>query len=193
MADKIKLADGAGGQLMDKLIKQKILNYFGKTSAEIPLSMLDDSAVIDDIVFTTDSHTVQPIIFPGGDLGPLAVAGTINDVSVMGAKPIALSSGIPIVHNYESGYEEIFKPIENYNFFKTTSEAWYITTNLLGKNQSELHEIGLRIRRFALDRLTMKKNIKYMVDVLRSYKLGQQEGNTIEISVNPWGVIPQLT
>jgi hydrogenase expression/formation protein HypE len=95
MADKIKLADGAGGQLMDKLIKQKILKYFGKmsTSAEIPLSMLDDSAVIDDIVFTTDSHTVQPIIFPGGDLGSLAVAGTVNDVSVMGAKPIALSSG----------------------------------------------------------------------------------------------------
>jgi len=95
MADKIKLADGAGGQLMDKLIKQRILKYFGKTStsAEIPLSMLDDSAVIDDIVFTTDSHTVQPIIFPGGDLGSLAVAGTINDVSVMGAKPIALSAG----------------------------------------------------------------------------------------------------
>jgi hydrogenase expression/formation protein HypE len=95
MADRIKLADGAGGQLMDKLIKQKILKYFGKTStsAEIPLSMLDDSAVIDDIVFTTDSHTVQPIIFPGGDLGSLAVAGTVNDVSVMGAKPIALSSG----------------------------------------------------------------------------------------------------
>jgi hydrogenase expression/formation protein HypE len=95
MADKIKLADGAGGQLMDKLIKEKILKYFGKasSSAEIPLSMLDDSAVIDDIVFTTDSHTVQPIIFPGGDLGSLAVAGTVNDVSVMGAKPIALSAG----------------------------------------------------------------------------------------------------
>jgi len=98
MADKIKLADGAGGQLMDKLIKQKILKYFEKlsTSAEIPLSMLDDSAVIDDIVFTTDSHTVQPIIFPGGDLGSLAVAGTVNDVSVMGAKPIALSAGFII-------------------------------------------------------------------------------------------------
>jgi hydrogenase expression/formation protein HypE len=58
--------------------------------------MLDDSAVIDDIVFSTDSHTVQPIIFPGGDLGSLAVAGTINDVSVMGAKPIALSAGFII-------------------------------------------------------------------------------------------------
>jgi len=95
MADKIKLAQGAGGELMDKLIKEKILEYFKTENAdvEIPLSVLDDSAVVDDIVFTTDSHTVQPVIFPGGDLGSLAVAGTINDVSVMGAKPIALSAG----------------------------------------------------------------------------------------------------
>ncbi|MCK4365797.1 MAG: hydrogenase expression/formation protein HypE [Thermoplasmatales archaeon] len=94
MAERVTLAQGAGGEMMDKLIKEKILKYFVKESnAEIPLSMLDDSAVIDDIVFSTDSHTVSPIIFPGGDLGSLAVAGTINDVSVMGAKPIALSAG----------------------------------------------------------------------------------------------------
>ena len=98
MSDKIKLAQGAGGQMMDRLIKEKILKYFEKLSetAEIPLSMLDDSAVIDDIVFSTDSHTVQPIIFPGGDLGSLAVAGTINDIAVMGAKPVALSAGFII-------------------------------------------------------------------------------------------------
>jgi len=98
MREKIKLAQGAGGQLMDRLIKEKILKYFEKESnlAEIPLSMLDDSAVIDDIVFTTDSHTIQPIIFPGGNLGSLAVAGTVNDISVMGAKPIALSAGFII-------------------------------------------------------------------------------------------------
>jgi len=95
MTEKIRLAQGAGGQLMDKLIKEKILKYFSKNQgkAEISLAMLDDSAVIDDIVFTTDSHTVHPIIFPGGNLGSLAVAGTINDISVMGAKPIALSAG----------------------------------------------------------------------------------------------------
>ncbi len=98
MVEKIKLAQGAGGELMDKLIKENILKYFEKESKsiEVTLSMLDDSAVVDDIVFSTDSHTVQPIIFPGGDLGSLAVAGTINDVSVMGAKPIALSAGFII-------------------------------------------------------------------------------------------------
>jgi len=98
MADKIKVAQGAGGEMMDKLIKQNILKYFGKETqvGEVSLSMLDDSAVIDDIVFSTDSHTVQPIIFPGGDLGSLAVAGTVNDIAVMGAKPIGLSAGFII-------------------------------------------------------------------------------------------------
>ena len=110
MADKIKLAHGAGGEQMDRLIKEKILKYFKTTfkDVEVPLSSLDDSAVVDDIVFTTDSHTVQPLIFPGGDLGSLAVAGTVNDISVMGAKPLALSTGFIV----EEGLSfEIFEKI----------------------------------------------------------------------------------
>ena len=112
MSEKIKIAQGAGGEMMDKLIKEKILKYFKTESknVEIPLSFLDDSAVIDDIVFTTDSHTVQPIIFPGGDLGSLAVAGTINDVAVMGAKPIALSTGFIVEEGLSSEtFEKIVK------------------------------------------------------------------------------------
>lgn len=97
MIENIQLAQGAGGELMDNLIKKSIIKHFIKDgSAEVSLSELDDAAVIDDIVFSTDSHTVKPIIFPGGNLGSLAVAGTINDIAVMGAKPIALSSGFII-------------------------------------------------------------------------------------------------
>lgn len=121
MTDKIKLAQGAGGEMMDKLIKKQILKYFDKKSksTEIPLSMLDDSAVIDDIVFSTDSHTISPIIFPGGDLGSLSVAGTINDISVMGAKPIALSAGFII----EEGLPlEIFQTIVK-SMGKTANDA----------------------------------------------------------------------
>jgi len=121
MVDKIKLAHGAGGEQMDRLIKEKILKYF-KTSSEnveIPLTFLDDSAVVDDIVFTTDSHTVQPLIFPGGDLGSLAIAGTVNDISVMGAKPLALSAGFII----EEGLSfEIFEEIIN-SMGKTAQSA----------------------------------------------------------------------
>lgn len=121
MADKIKLAQGAGGEQMDKLVKEKILKYFGKETkkGEVNLSMLDDSAVIDDIVFSTDSHTVTPIIFPGGDLGSLAVAGTVNDISVMGAKPIALSLGFIIEEGLSLDvFETIVKSIS-----KTSKKA----------------------------------------------------------------------
>ncbi len=111
MPEKIKLAHGAGGELMDSLIKKNILKYFVKQknpSVEVSLDMLDDAAVIDDVVFSTDSHTVSPLIFPGGDIGSLSVCGTINDVSVLGAKPIALSAGFII----EEGFSiEIFEKI----------------------------------------------------------------------------------
>jgi len=111
MVDKIKVAQGAGGELMDTLIREKILKYFGNTeSVEISLSMLDDSAVIDDIVFSTDSHTVQPLIFPGGDIGSLAVCGTVNDVSMLGAKPIALSAGFIVEEGLQTKtFEKIVK------------------------------------------------------------------------------------
>ena len=94
MVEKISLAQGAGGELMDQFIKRVFVRYFKKQSgAEVSLHDLDDAAVIDDIVFSTDSHTVQPLVFPGGDIGSLAVCGTINDVAVLGARPIALSAG----------------------------------------------------------------------------------------------------
>jgi len=111
MIEKIKLSQGAGGELMDKLIKDKILKYFiTESGAEVSLSMLDDAAVIDDIVFSTDSHTVQPIIFPGGDIGSLAVSGTINDIAVMGARPLALSTGFIIEEGFSiETFEKIVK------------------------------------------------------------------------------------
>lgn len=109
---RITLSQGAGGEHMDSLIKESILRHFtfDQDKSTIPLSMLDDSAVIDDIVFSTDSHTVKPIQFPGGDLGKLAVAGTVNDIAVMGATPIALSAGFIIEEGLlHKTYDEIVK------------------------------------------------------------------------------------
>jgi hydrogenase expression/formation protein HypE len=101
MNERIILAHGAGGECMDVFIKHSILKYFYTDEVcEVPLDMLDDSAVIDDIVFSTDSHTVHPLIFPGGDIGLLAVAGTVNDISVMGATPLALSAGFIIEEGF---------------------------------------------------------------------------------------------
>jgi len=83
---------GAGGTVMHDLVKNYIVKYFGGTSRfEVPLEALDDAAVADGIVLKSDSHAVKPIFFPGGDIGRLAVSGTVNDIAVLGAEPYALT------------------------------------------------------------------------------------------------------
>jgi hydrogenase expression/formation protein HypE len=87
---------GAGGTVMHNLVKNYILKYFGGTknaSFEVSLEALDDAAVVGDIVLKSDSHAVKPIFFPGGDIGRLAVSGTVNDIAVLGAEPYALACG----------------------------------------------------------------------------------------------------
>jgi hydrogenase expression/formation protein HypE len=79
---------------MSDLIKNHVLKHLGGSSAEVPLEALDDSAVVDNIVLKSDSHAVKPLFFPGGDIGRLAVAGTVNDISMIGAEPIALTCGM---------------------------------------------------------------------------------------------------
>lgn len=110
MKGRVELPQGAGGSETASLIKKYILPNFHQPDMEVPLDALDDAAVVNGIVFTTDSHTVKPIFFPGGDIGMLAVAGTINDVAVMGAKPIALSAGFVIEEGFEmDSLEKIIK------------------------------------------------------------------------------------
>lgn len=90
----VTMAHGAGGAVMSKLIETFILPYFGGSKAEVGLEFLDDAAVVDGIVVKSDSHVVKPIFFPGGDIGRLAVAGTVNDIAVLGADPFALACGL---------------------------------------------------------------------------------------------------
>ncbi len=91
----IMLGHGSGGRLSAELIERLILPAFRNPALEA----LDDQAVLDlggggRLAFTTDSFVVTPIFFPGGDIGQLAVNGTINDLAMGGARPIALSLGI---------------------------------------------------------------------------------------------------
>jgi len=88
---KVVMNHGAGGEMMQEFLSGHIFPHFPKITADVPLDSMDDSAVVDGIVFTTDGHTVKPLFFPGGDIGSLSVAGTVNDISVMGARPLALS------------------------------------------------------------------------------------------------------
>ena len=98
--DKISMNHGAGGEVMANLISSAVLDNITKKSVNggISLDALDDGATIPigdyEIVVTTDGHTIDPLFFPGGDIGRISAAGTINDVSVMGAKPLAISNAI---------------------------------------------------------------------------------------------------
>ncbi|HID91277.1 TPA: hydrogenase expression/formation protein HypE, partial [Candidatus Bathyarchaeota archaeon] len=106
MDDVITLAHGAGGTVMGKLIKETILpSFFLRRALEgIGLDDLDDGASLKlrdhEIVVSLDSHTVSPLFFPGGDIGRLALAGTVNDVAVMGAKPIAVLDAVIVEEGF---------------------------------------------------------------------------------------------
>jgi hydrogenase expression/formation protein HypE len=101
--DVILLAHGSGGGLSHDLVERLFVRYFDNPT----LLTLDDSAVVAvsggaspdfafRLAFSTDSYVVSPLFFPGGDIGKLAVCGTVNDVSMSGAQPLWLSAGFII-------------------------------------------------------------------------------------------------
>jgi hydrogenase expression/formation protein HypE len=101
MEDKVLLAHGSGGRLSHELVNRCLVSKLDNTW----LNRMDDSAVLEcygRLAFTTDSYVVTPRFFPGGDIGRLAVCGTVNDLSMMGACPLYLSlalileEGLPI-------------------------------------------------------------------------------------------------
>lgn len=96
----ITLAHGGGGKFTSQLIQQIFLPAFSNDK----LDMLHDGALLDiptsQIIFTTDSYVVQPAFFPGGDIGKLAVTGTLNDLAMCGAKPRYLSCSFIIEEGY---------------------------------------------------------------------------------------------
>lgn len=89
--DRITLAHGEGGRLMRRLIQQSVLPRLGNDA----LNSLGDAAILpaanSRLAMSTDSFVVSPLFFPGGDIGKLAVFGTVNDLAVSGAKPLAIS------------------------------------------------------------------------------------------------------
>ncbi len=99
--DRILLAHGGGGQLSDELIRHHILPRLRNDT----LAELADSAKLNltsgSVCFTTDSYVVKPLFFNGGDIGKLAVCGTINDLAVTGSVPVALSLSLIIEEGFE--------------------------------------------------------------------------------------------
>lgn len=94
--DLVTLADGSGGKATRRLVE----GLFVKELSNPLLDELGDAAVADGLAFTTDSFVVKPLFFPGGDIGELAVNGTVNDLAVAGAAPMWLSAGFVIEEGF---------------------------------------------------------------------------------------------
>jgi hydrogenase expression/formation protein HypE len=113
---KVSLMHGAGGEVMGELLRT-LTNVKNRNAGGIGLEALDDGAVIPigeyQVVFTTDSHIVRPLFFPGGDIGRLSICGTVNDLAMMGGRPLALSCGMVIEEGFAvSDLERIVRSMD---------------------------------------------------------------------------------
>ncbi|MDV0444693.1 Carbamoyl dehydratase HypE [Methanimicrococcus sp. At1] len=171
--NKISMEHGAGGQQMQSLIGNIILKNFTNTKAgSVGLEALDDGATIAfdrafiaenknaELVMTTDSHVVKPIFFPGGDIGKVAVCGAINDLAVMGARPLAVSSGmiIPegfsiadlekVVHSMNDALTEVGVPLitgDTKTVEGTALDSIMINIAAIGICDAPVRDCGLRL------------------------------------------------
>jgi hydrogenase expression/formation protein HypE len=94
--ERITMAHGAGGKATQTLIEGLLAPAFG-------IEELADAALLDEVALTTDSFVVKPLRFPGGSIGELAVNGTVNDLAMAGARPLALSLALILEEGLDSG------------------------------------------------------------------------------------------
>ncbi len=151
MNEKIILAHGSGCRATRDLINDVILKHLGNPE----LGELNDSALLDleskKAAFTTDSYTVNPLFFPGSDIGKLSVYGTVNDLSVMGARPRYLSLGFIIEEGLE--YDEFEKVVVSIKEAKNTAGVEIVTgdTKVVEKGKCDklfISTSGIGIREY---------------------------------------------
>lgn len=184
LSKKVSLEEGAGGEEMFQLLKESIFPYIENKGGEVDfgIKQLDDGAAVkltdnEYIVLTTDSHVVKPRFFPGGDLGKLAVAGTINDLAVMGADPIALSSGIVIEEGFDK--DELVKISESMGNTAEEAAVPIVTgdTKVMGKG--EIDGILINTSGFGIsNKLTPSSGLSFGDNIIVSGTIGDH-GMTI--------------
>ncbi len=107
MIKRIQLSHGAGGTIMNEMIRSVILANITKRKVEggAGLDEFDDGASIPfgdrEVVVSSDAHTVDPLFFPGGDIGKLSACGAVNDLAMMGAQPLAMTDTIVVEEGFE--------------------------------------------------------------------------------------------
>ncbi len=162
------MTHGAGGAVMARLIGNYVLPYLGGFEAEVGLEVLDDAAVVEGVVFKSDSHAVRPIFYPGGDIGRLAVAGTVNDLAVLGADPLALSCGFVLeeglaLDDLKRVLVSMQKTCNEAGVFVVTGDTKVVERGNLGGLVMNVSGIGRRSR-----------SLDHNLAVVRKYRRGFQ-------------------
>ena len=164
----IRLAHGAGGVLQEELIKFITKNIpYKKVNNGIGVEELDDGATIplmnydNEIVITADGHTIYPLFFPGGDLGTLSICGTVNDLLMMGAKPLALTSMVIIEEGFE--FNQLEKIVNSMNLMAKKANIAIIAGDTKVMPRGTLNEIIIATTGIGIK----NKNIKILDNGLK--------------------------
>ena len=201
---KVNLAHGAGGETMGELLRT-LTNVKNRNAGGIGLESLDDGAVIPvgdkNVVFTTDSHVVRPIFFPGGDIGRLAICGTVNDLAVMGGRPIALSCGMII----EEGFDiiDLERIVRSMDEALTESGAHLVTGDTKVVERGSLDKIAINTAGIGIaekvvrdngfqpgDRIIVTGTLGDHGFAVLTHREGFELGEQIRSDVSPvWGLV----
>src|SRR5271157_833360 len=123
--DHVLLGHGSGGKLSAELVQQVFLPEFSNPA----LARLDDQAILSvngcRLAFTTDSFVVKPLFFPGGDIGSLAVHGTVNDLAMGGARPLYLSAAFILEEGLP--FETLRRVVESFRNAAAAAQVEVVT------------------------------------------------------------------
>jgi len=132
LTKKILLAHGSGGKMGHDLVCESLVQRLSNPT----LDRMDDSAILEltgPIAFTTDSYVVSPIFFPGGDIGRLAVCGTVNDLAMSGSSPLCL--GLSLIIEEGLPFEDLDKVITSVQKAATEAGVKVVTGDTKVVNQ----------------------------------------------------------
>jgi len=185
----IEIAHGGGGKKTSELIQEirQILNWTGKWK-----NCEDDAAVFNlppgsrsprlgnNLLFTTDAFIVDPIFFPGGDIGKIAICGTINDLSVMGAKPLGISLSMVI----EEGFlkNDLMRIIKSISEISKMAGVPVVTGDTKVMERGKIDKIEITTAGVGLaDKITENKGVKAGDYIIASGDLGEHGASLLAL------------